>query len=48
MPESSDFNALDTGLRRYDELIRASLEIYLRWLASAPLLYSPVYDSNHG
>jgi hypothetical protein len=27
MPESSGFNALDTGLRRYDELIRASLKI---------------------
>jgi hypothetical protein len=25
MPESSGFSALDTGLRRYDELIRASL-----------------------
>jgi hypothetical protein len=25
MPESSGFNALDTGLRRYDELIRGSL-----------------------
>jgi hypothetical protein len=22
MPESRDFNALDTGLRRYDELVR--------------------------
>jgi len=25
MPESSGFKELDTGLRRYDELIRASL-----------------------
>jgi len=26
MPESSSFNTLDTGLRRYDELIRVSLK----------------------
>jgi hypothetical protein len=40
MPESSVFNVLDTGLRRYDELIRASLNIYRLFVALAQALRS--------